>query len=85
MDLYDNGTRTVYLSIHTWLKTMVSGLMYPHDMQGMDKTLVRAYTMEFLDTISKVAEMVYSIFLKASHDELIHETITLHNHELITR
>ena len=25
----------------------------------------------------------YYIFLKARHDELIHESITLHNHELI--
>ena len=27
----------------------------------------------------------YSILLKPRHDELIHESITLHNHELILR
>ena len=27
----------------------------------------------------------YSILLKARHDELIHESITWHNHELILR
>ena len=29
--------------------------------------------------------MIYYIFLKARHDELIHESITLHNHKLILR
>ena len=29
--------------------------------------------------------LIRSIFLKAKHDELIHESITLHNHELILR
>ena len=40
------------------------GLMYPHDMHGMDKTLVRAYTTEFPVTINSGFTPGNTVFIR---------------------